>query len=326
MKGMAETVFRKNKDHLQVSMYGLDVLLSKGVKNMLQKSWAPAFREHIFLKINEQRFAVLYSDTASRPNFPVNVWVSLEMLKELFDLTDEELLEQFHFNYLFAHALGLEGLGELSVCRRTLNYIRNRLLEYEEETERNLLEEEFQALADDAAACFGVNTKLQRMDSSLVGSFIKKMTKLELLVKVLQNLYRDLPATEQNRCQTRLGEYVESEADHITYRLKREQVEEHLKKVGELLFDLHEAYKDDDRINGLKSYRHVGRVLMEQYDIKADGDTTEIEPKANKDINSGSLQNPADDEATYRKKGKKESKGCMFSTCRKPARMIRRFS
>jgi len=237
LKGMAETVFRKNKDHLQVSMYGLDVLLSKGVKNMLQKSWAPAFREHIFLKINEQRFAVLYSDTASRPNFPVNVWVSLEMLKELFDLTDEELL-----------------------------------------------------------------------------------------VKVLQNLYRDLPATEQNRCQTRLGEYVESEADHITYRLKREQVEEHLKKVGELLFDLHEAYKDDDRINGLKSYRHVGRVLMEQYDIKADGDTTEIEPKANKDINSGSLQNPADDEATYRKKGKKESKGCMFSTCRKPARMIRRFS
>ena len=302
-------MFKENKDHLQVSLYGLDWHLSRGVKDMLDKSWAPVFKEHIFMKINELRFACLYSDTASRPNFPVNVWASLEIMKELFNLSDEQLLEQFHFNYLTAHAVGLEGLGELSVCRRTLNYIRSRLLEYEEKTGRNLLKEEFNALSCDAAELFGVNTKIQRMDSTLVGSFIKKMSRLELLVKVLQNLYRDLPAEEQDRWRPRLGEYVEKDADHITFRLKQEEVGEHLKKVGELLFALHEAYKDDDRVNGRKSYRHVSRVLVEQYDIKADGETTEIEVKPGKDISSGSLQNPADEDATYRKKGKKESQG-----------------
>lgn len=129
-------MFRENNQRYQVSLFGIVHQLPPGVKKMLDKSWAPAFRELIFEKIDERRYAELYSDIPSRPNFPVNVWVGLEILKGLFDYTDEELLEQFHFNLLTAHALGQEGLGELPLCIRTIYYNRKRLLEYEERTGR----------------------------------------------------------------------------------------------------------------------------------------------------------------------------------------------
>ncbi|MDT3702176.1 MAG: hypothetical protein ROZ36_03875 [Thermincola sp.] len=55
-------------------------------------SWAKGFADIIFPAINEERFAVLYSDNvASRPNSPVNAVIGSLILKELFNLTDDEL-------------------------------------------------------------------------------------------------------------------------------------------------------------------------------------------------------------------------------------------
>jgi hypothetical protein len=291
-----------------------------GVKKMLDKSWGPAFRKLIFEKIDERRYAELYSEVASRPNFPVNVWVGLETIKGLFDYTDEELMEQFHFNLLTAYALGLDGLGELTLCIRTMYYNRERLLEYEARTGRNLLEEEFKGITDDALKQLGLNTGIQRMDSSFVASFIKQMSRLELLVKVLQNFHHDLPQAEQSRWKSRLAEYIEEEAEHISFHLRRSEVEEHLRRVGELLLELHEAYAEDEVISALKSYRHIGRVLQEQFNIMKGKEKSTIEVKPAKEISAASLQNPADEEATFRRKVEEEYQGYVLNvaeTCSK---------
>lgn len=305
-------MFRENKKY-QVSLFGIVYQLPLGVKKMLDESWAPAFRRLVFDKIDERRYAGLYSDNVSRPNFPVNVWVGLEILKGQFDYTDEELMRQFHFDLLTAYALGQEGLGELTVCIRTIYYNRERLLEYEAMTGRNLLEEEFNSITDDALEQLGVDTKTQRMDSSFVGSFIKKMSRLEIAVKVLQNFYKELPEEEQKRWQSLLTEYLEEEAQHLSFRLKRAEVETHLTKVGEWLFKLHEAYSGDEDIAGLQSYRHVGRVLQEQYLVTKEKEETVIKVKPAKEISASSLQNPADDTATFRRKGDEEHQGYVFN-------------
>lgn len=305
-------MFRENKKY-QVSLFGIVYQLPLGVKKMLDESWAPAFRRLVFDKIDERRYAGLYSDNVSRPNFPVNVWVGLEILKGQFDYTDEELMRQFHFDLLTAYALGQEGLGELTVCIRTLYYNRERLLEYEAMTGRNLLEEEFNSITDDALEQLGVDTKTQRMDSSFVGSFIKKMSRLEIAVKVLQNFYKELPEEEQKRWQSLLTEYLEEEAQHLSFRLKRAEVETHLTKVGEWLFKLHEAYSGDEDIAGLQSYWHVGRVLQEQYLVTKEKEETVIKVKPAKEISASSLQNPADDTATFRRKGDEEHQGYVFN-------------
>lgn len=305
-------MFRKYNSHLQPSLFSTAQQLPKTVRDRLERSWAPVFRRHIFENIDEGRYAVLYSGECSRPNFPVNVLVSLDIIKWLFDYTDEDLLDQFHFNLLTAYALGQEELGHLTLCPRTLYNFRERILEYEARTGINLLNEEFKTIGKKTIDEFCVNAKIQRMDSSLVGSFIKRMSRLEMLVKVLQNFYRDLPAKEQELWKERLSDYTESDPDHITFRLKRKDIAKHLEQVGSLLFEIHKAYQDDDGITGLKSYQHVRRVLMEQYDITVDEEKTEINVKAGK-VSTDSLQNPADDEATYRKKGAKESQGYLLN-------------
>lgn len=320
-------MFRENKRRHQMTLFGIVHQMPLGVKKMLDESWAPAFRKLIFEKIDEKRYAELYSPVKSRPNFPVNVWVGLEIIKGLFDYTDEELMEQFHFNLLTTYALGQDGLGELTLCIRTVYYNRKRLFEYEARTGRNLLEEEFKGIAGDALKKLGLDTGAQRMDSSFVGSFIKQMSRLELLVKVLQNFYHDLPEAEQAGWRSRLTEYIEEEAEHISFRMKRSEVEEHLKKVGGLLFELHEAYAEDEKIRGLRSYQHVGRVLSlqdpvgkEQFNIVKSKEKTNIEVKPVKEISAASLQNPADEEATFRRKGGEEYQGYLFNvaeTCSK---------
>ena len=306
-------MFKENQKHRQVTIYGMVHQFSVGVMKRLDKSWAPAFRELIFEKIDERRYAELYSTVDSRPNFPVNILVGLEIIKMMFDYTDEELLDQFHFNLLTGRALGQENLGDITLSERTLYYNRERLLNYEALTGRNLLEEEFQSITDEALAKLKINTKTQRMDSSFVGSFIKQMSRLELIAKVLQNFYRDLPEAEQACWKSRLADYVENDAEHIAYQLKRAEVEEHLHKLGILLFELHQAYEGDAKISAGQSYQHLSRVLLEQYNITIGSEQTAIAVKPAKEISPASLQNPADDTATFRRKNGATYKGDLFN-------------
>jgi hypothetical protein len=306
-------MFRENHRYEQGNFFNTVGQLPRGVKKMMARSWAPGFRDLVFKKIDERRYAALYSDIDSRPNFPVNVWVGLEVIKWKFDYTDAELLEQFHFNLLTAYALGLENLGEVTLSERTLYYNRKRLLAYEAETGRNLLEEEFQALTVDALAKLGINAKMQRMDSSFVGSFIKQMSRLELIVKVLQNFYGDLDEKEQGRWNPLVKEYVDMEAGRSAYYLKSAEVDDYLQKVGVLLFELHQAYAGDERVNALQSYEHLGRVLLEQFNIVAGGKELQVEVKPSREISARSLQNPADDTATCRTKDGRTYKGSIFN-------------
>lgn len=313
-------MFKENQKHRQISIYGIVHQFKPGMLKRLDKSWAPIFRKLIFERIDERRYAVLYSTVDSRPNFPVNIWVGLEILKWFHDYTDEELIDQFHFNLLCARALGQDNLGDITLSERTIYYNRQRLLEYESKTGRNLLEEEFQSITDAEMAKLKLNTKIQRMDSTMIGSCIKQMSRLELIAKVLQNFYRDLPEIEQLHWKERLSGYIEEEADHIAYQLKRAEVEEHLNQLGRLLFELHQHYCEQAEICKLQSYRHLGRLLSEQYNIKVSLEKTEIEVKPAKEISSGSLQNPADETATFRNKNGEHYHGDILNvseTCHK---------
>lgn len=53
----------------QLSLFDKLAFLSKRKQQMLEKSWAQSFSDHIFTRINEHIFAPLYSEkTNSRPN------------------------------------------------------------------------------------------------------------------------------------------------------------------------------------------------------------------------------------------------------------------
>jgi len=83
------------------------------IAKMLDNTWAPVFYKEVFCKINEELFAPLYCLDNGRPNRPVNILLSLEIIKHIFDYTDKEILEQFYFNFQVLYALGwAEGKAE----------------------------------------------------------------------------------------------------------------------------------------------------------------------------------------------------------------------
>lgn len=55
-------------------------------RKRLENSWAEDFYRHFFSRIQEDAFAVLYVDSPSRPNVPINWLVGLETLKSGFGL------------------------------------------------------------------------------------------------------------------------------------------------------------------------------------------------------------------------------------------------
>jgi hypothetical protein len=68
----------------------------------------------------------------------VNILVGLEILKETFTLTDEQLYENYHFNYLYQKALGVDDINEHSFSIRTLYNFRFSLGQFENRTGMDL--------------------------------------------------------------------------------------------------------------------------------------------------------------------------------------------
>jgi len=134
------------------------------------------------------RFAPLYCQDNGSPNKPVNILLSLEFIKHLYDYTDEQLLEQYYFNYQIAYALGQRNLGELYICERTIYDFRQRLYEYtiQHPEEEDLICQQFQELLDHFLAITKIKTAEQRMDSSAIMPNIKRAGRLALAFDVLK--------------------------------------------------------------------------------------------------------------------------------------------
>lgn len=73
-------MFRKNNKHSQENLFGIINTLPKRQQQLLLASEEYKFYEIIFCSINEEDFSVLYSETDSRPNAPVNALVSALIL------------------------------------------------------------------------------------------------------------------------------------------------------------------------------------------------------------------------------------------------------
>ncbi|MCP4488787.1 MAG: transposase, partial [Gammaproteobacteria bacterium] len=63
-------MFRKNEQHLQMSLFSSINALPEKLQKRLEESWSGIFYREFFVRIDETPFAILYSDEASRPNIP----------------------------------------------------------------------------------------------------------------------------------------------------------------------------------------------------------------------------------------------------------------
>ncbi len=82
-------MFVVNSIAAQRKLFTLENELDARLKKKLETHWSTVFFEKVFLCINENLFAPLYCHNNRHPNFPVNILVSMEILKEMWNLTDD---------------------------------------------------------------------------------------------------------------------------------------------------------------------------------------------------------------------------------------------
>ena len=99
----------------QESLWQSEFLITPRKAKLMRRSWAEVFRNEALVLIEEERFAPLYSPDMGRPNRAVQTVLGVLVLKEMFDLTDMEALEELEFNLLWHHALRLE-MEEAAPC------------------------------------------------------------------------------------------------------------------------------------------------------------------------------------------------------------------
>lgn len=289
-------MFRENTQHLQGCLISTLDDLPAEMRVMLEQSWAGAFRQEVFMRLDEKPLAVLYSDKASRPNVSVNVLLGLEILKAGFGWTDEELYQSFMFDLQVRYALGYEQLGEGYFAIRTLYEFRRRLRDHMQATGEHLLEQVFVQITDQQMQALSLKSDKLRMDSTQIASHIYQYSRLELLVEILQRVQRMLSEADRVRYSQLLGPYVEKEAHHYVYRLERSEADTRLAAIGSvmavLVDELAASYGREP------TYGLLVRVFQEHFVL------TEGEPqlKSYKDVGVTSLQAPDDAEATFHRK------------------------
>lgn len=266
-------MFKSNQDHNQERLFSTAKGMTSTARSVLEEHWSSLFYQHIFLGINEEKFAELYSDKSSRPNKPVNELVSLFIMKELFQWTDEETRDAYFFDLRVNNAIGKEDIGQDSLAERTLRYFRQRLDVYEEETGVDLMNEVFKDIRDDLMEVFKINGNLQRIDSTFIEANIKRLTRLDLFVRVLHNFVRDLPNEERETLPEQIAAFHSDKKLNLSYKLKGKDVATKLEELAQMILLLKTKYHDTP-YNSLQSYSHIRRVLEEQCTI-----LTEIKDK-----------------------------------------------
>jgi hypothetical protein len=300
-------MFRKNDQHGQIPMFSSIDSLPEKQRKRLEESWAGTFYRQVFTRIDEEIFAVVYSEESSRPNIPVNVLVGLEILKPGFGWNDEEMYDAFCFDVQVRYALGYYDLSEGHFDLRTVYNFRDRITQHMQETGENLFEKAFEQMADEQSAAFQLKRGKLRMDSTLIASNIREMSRLRLLVEVLQRVHRMLGEADQQRYGDDFAPYVKGSSGQYIYRIKGEQTSEHLQRIGELMHklvdELSTAYAAE------QAYQMLQRVFQEHFTVAE----TVLRPKAGAELSASSLQSPDDWEATYREKGGQGHKGYVIN-------------
>lgn len=280
--------------------------LTERERKRLKNSWAEKFSNEIFPLINEERFSVLYSDNpASRPNNPVNVYVGLLMLKEIFTQSDEECLDSLMFDIRYQYALHTTSFKEQPVSKNSLSNFRTAVYRYNEEHGVDLIQEEIESHAKEFAKLLNIDGRTVRMDSLMISSSCKKLSRLEIIYSCVERIIKEAYKKASGNLPDKFKVYLEEGHRNDTiYRSKDKDLDSKLRAITADGIELYYIFKETDA-EETEDFKLLTRMLGEQTQLKEG----KLELRPSKEISPESLQNPTDPDATYRRKGTKEGIG-----------------
>lgn len=296
-------MFKENTNHLQYDVFGIETYLPERKLKKLMNSKEYTFYELIFCNIDETQFSVLYSDKKSRPNAAINAMVSSLILMQQKGWTYERLFDQIDFDLKTRAALGLQSLADTPFVESTLFEFQTKVNDYWVKEGMNLFEVVFDSLTHKQLKELKIKTDIQRSDSFLAASNIRKYNRIMLLVEVLIRFHRVLSEKDRAEYGELLSPYVKKSSGQFIYRLNREDIPHELEKLGKVYHALYQIFKA--RYGDREIFQILERVYEEHFTVVKE----KVTVKLAEELHSGMLQSPDDIDATYRKKGDEESRG-----------------
>ncbi len=280
-------------------------VLTAREQKALEKSWAKIFADEIFPAIDENRFSVLYSDKASRPNTPVNVIVGALIIKELFDYSDDEMVENLMLDFRIQYALHTTSFEEQPLSDKTLSRFRKRCYDYETLYNEDLYHDCVKDLSASIAKLMGISGKVRRMDSMMIESNIRKLSRMELIYTCIAKLALCIDKTDDAVLPDDLKHYIDpNDFNRVIYHQRSTDADNRMNQLltdaDKLLAVCESGYQDSTE------YDLFVRCLSEQTIVE--NATRRLRTKED-GMRSDILQNPSDPEATFRRKSGKEHRG-----------------
>ena len=289
-------MFKPNKSHLQKELFHIGHQLGSKTRQGLEESWAKVFYEEVFSRMDESIFSVLYAKGASRPNVPVNQLVAFELFKLHTGMSDRMLYQDMCFGIHYRWAIGLRQIHEDIFDIRSIYHFRRRVVNHMYETGENLFEKVMSQVTDEQLKRFAIKTDWQRFDSTQLFSNVAMFKRMELLISVVQNIYKRLSEEKRAEFTEEIAPFLGSRPHEIYYKMDRRKEQKYMVRIGKFLQKVASGNHDDDVLQLAR------RVLEEQFEQQAG---EEISPVANKDVPASSLQSVYDKEATFRNKHEK---------------------
>jgi hypothetical protein len=296
-------MFKKNESYKQKELFGSEHQLSKKQRKMWDNSIEHKFFETIFQNIDEDSFAVLYSQKKSRPNAPINQLVGSLILKHLNNWTYNDLFKQLSFNLLTRHAIGVQTIHQDIFSEASIFNFQNKVIEYYVATGVDLIANVFDQLTAQQLKDFGVDTSIQRGDSFLVGSNIIDYTRLHLIIEVLIRIKKKLSQKYRDVYGVLISKYTSQPIGLYLSKMSKEELPVEINTLAQIYhqmyIELYDSYKEDE------TFKIFERVYKEHFVIQQG----KISVKPTQELTSDILMSPDDPEATFRRKAGVISKG-----------------
>jgi hypothetical protein len=287
------------KDHKQTDLFDPWASLSPKRRQLLEESWAGLYRKEILCELPVNAFAPYFEKDVGRPTKELYSVLSVLLLQQFLDLTDQEAIYQLAFNIQWHYALNISEESDSAkyFCEKTLWNMRNIT------AENNLDGLLFDRITKKLASVFNVDTDKQRIDSVHIKSNMRRLGRIGIfsntIRKFLVNLNRHHNNFFESIDKNIVDRYFSEKALSCFSMVKPSESSKTLLDVSSDLFDLVEQFKGNEEVTNMHSYKLLQRVLKEQCNLNGTGKDRKIEVKPPKEISSDSLQNPSDPDATY---------------------------
>lgn len=298
--------FRPN-DTQQFSLDDITYHMTKRELQALDRSWAKTFADELFPSIDEEPFRVLFSNrTQCRSNTPVNICIGALIIKEMFQISDDEVIENLMLDPRYQYALHTTSFCEQPLSDKSLSRFRKRCYEYERSHGIDLIHDCITKLSAQIALVMGITPRIRRMDSMMIEANIRILSRVELLYTCISKFAIYVHKQGRDDLLTSLEEYCDpNNFNRIFYYSNNEETVDKLPKLLHdadlLLSKCGELFKDTQVCQNLR------RCLSEQT-ILEDG-IRRLRTREDGGMSSSILQNPSDPDATYRTKAGKEHRG-----------------